>query len=420
MATGASALNAPPRSRSLLRIALWSAGVLVATLVVAAAGLLVAFSVFDSPTYAWRIVVYGESDTGDVAIFPSRPIAAADAPSPLPSAPGPMPETITYPYGQGTRSESLNELLARTDTKAFIVVRDDHVVFEDYPGSTRDAVNTSFSSAKSFDSAMIGAAIADGFIRSVDDPVIRYVPELGGRGFDVLTIRDLLMMSSGIRYIGNDEQPFYMSPFGDDTRTYYSADMRRTALSVTASDAPVGAHFRYNNYHPLIEGLIIERATGMPVAKYLEQRIWQPMGAEFPASWSLDSEQSGFEKMESGLNVRAIDFARFGLLFLHEGYWNGRQILPADWVREATSPLRPDPRVWEVFTQWPTRGGFYKYHWWGLNNPDGTYDFMARGAYDQYIYVAPRKNAVIVRMGNKPDTGMEWGLVLHAIVDALP
>jgi CubicO group peptidase (beta-lactamase class C family) len=331
-----------------------------------------------------------------------------------------MPQTVTYPYGQGTRTESLDALLARTDTRAFIVVRDDSVVFETYPGSTREAVNTSFSSAKSFDSAMIGAAIADGYIGSVDDPVIRYVPELGGRGFDALTIRDLLMMSSGIRYIGNDEQPFYMSPFGDDTRTYYSADMRRVALSVTASDAPVGAHFRYNNYHPLIEGLIIERATGMPVAKYLEQRIWQPMGAEFPASWSLDSEQSGFEKMESGLNVRAIDFARFGLLFLHDGYWNGRQILPAGWVREATSPLRPDPRVWEVFTQWPARGGFYKYHWWGLNNPDGTYDFMARGAYDQYIYVAPRKNVVIVRMGNKPDAGMEWGLVLHAIVDALP
>jgi CubicO group peptidase (beta-lactamase class C family) len=166
--------------------------------------------------------------------------------------------------------------------------------------------------------------------------------------------------------------------------------------------------------------LIIERATGMHVAEYLQEKFWKPMGAEFPASWSLDSEESGFEKMESGINARAIDFARFGLIFLHNGFWNGVQILPEDWVRESTAPLQPDPRTWETMTDLMEYGGYYKYHWWGLNNPDGSYDFYAHGRYDQFIYVAPRKNVVIVRLGDALDGNVLWPLVLHDVVDKLP
>jgi CubicO group peptidase (beta-lactamase class C family) len=146
------------------------------------------------------------------------------------------------------------------------------------------------------------------------------------------------------------------------------------------------------------------------------------MGAEYPASWSLDSEASGFEKMESGINARARDFARFGLIFLRNGYWNGVQILPEDWVRESTGPLRPDPRTWETMPDWPESNGFYKYHWWGINNPDGSYDFYAHGRYDQIIYIAPRKNVVIVRLGQTPsDIPLStWPLAIHNIVDQLP
>jgi CubicO group peptidase (beta-lactamase class C family) len=162
---------------------------------------------------------------------------------------------------------------------------------------------------------------------------------------------------------------------------------------------------------------LIERATGMHVAEYLQERFWKPMGAEFPASWSLDSESSGFEKMESGINARAIDFARFGLIFLHNGFWNGVQILPESWVRESTEPLRPDPRIWETFSYWTDYGSYYKYHWWGINNPDGTYDFYAHGRYDQLVYIAQRKNVVIVRLGDQLDENVMWPLVLHNMVD---
>ena len=147
-------------------------------------------------------------------------------------------------------------------------------------------------------------------ISSVDDPVIKYVPEIAGRGLDTLTIRNLLRMDTGIRYRSEDD---ILAPFSDDALTYYPPDLRQVAFGVQPGKTPIGAAFHYNNFHPLLEGLIIERATGMRVAEYLQERIWKPMGAEFPASWSLDSEASGFEKMESGINARAVDYARFGL-----------------------------------------------------------------------------------------------------------
>ncbi|HET9589646.1 MAG TPA: serine hydrolase [Anaerolineales bacterium] len=382
--------------------------------------LFVAMSIFNSPTYAWRILWYGESDIGDAHVFPERIIEKGATSSIIERGDEASPYEVEYPYQDGTRREVLEDLLKRTGTRAFLILQNDRLIYESYFESARQEVNTSFSTAKSFSSALIGAAIADGYIDSVDDPVIQYVPEIAGRGLDPLTIRDLLLMNSGIRYLHSDEIPFYMAPFSDDALTYYPPDLREVALRVEASGAPIGAAFRYNNYHMLLEGLVIERVSGMHVAEYLQEKFWKPMGAEFPASWSLDSEKSGFEKMESGINARAVDYARFGLIFLHNGYWNGVQILPEAWVAESTQPLHPDPRTWETMTEVPDYGGYYKYHWWGINNPDGTYDFPSHGKYDQIIYIAPRKDVVIVRLGDRLDENVTWALVLHNLVDQLP
>jgi CubicO group peptidase (beta-lactamase class C family) len=400
---------------AILRILLWSLGLIV----LAAVAYIGAVVITNSPTFAFRLLAYGESDIDDRRIFPERAIAKADTPSPLGEGPALVIKDVTYPYAGAARTETLADLLARTKTLAFIVIQNDRVLLESYaPGRTRESVVTSFSTAKSFDSALIGAAIADGLIGSADDPVIKYVPEVAGRGFDTLTVRDLLLMNTGIRYVHDDEQPFWKSAFGDDARTYYSDDLRWAALGVQASQTPVGKAFRYNNYHPLLEGLIIERVTGMHVAEYLEKRIWRPMGAAYDASWSLDSEASGFEKMESGINARPIDFASFGLLFLHGGAFNGQRILPVEWVKQSTMP--PEPRPWEIWQEWPALGGYYSHHWWGLQLADGGYDFFARGKFQQTIYVAPRRNAVVVRFGDHPDEQVLWPLVIRGIVDTLP
>ena len=378
--------------------------------------LFVSLSLFNSPVYALRILTLLRSDTMDYKVFPSRPIENPAVFSRIEKGELAIPESVEYRYKEGTRVETLEDLLKRTGTQAFLMIKDDQLIYENYLESSREEINTSFSVAKSFDSALIGAAIADGLIGSLDDPVIKYVPEIGGRGLDTLTIRNLLRMDTGIRYRSEAE---VLAPFSDDALTYYPPNLRKVALNVQAGGSPIGEAFHYNNFHPLLEGLILERATGMPVAAYLQERIWKPMGAEFPAFWSLDSEVSGFEKMESGINARAVDFARFGLLYLHKGFWNGQQILPVDWVEESISPDPGDSREFEGYPIWKEIGGYYGFHWWGLNNSDGSFDFMARGNLGQLIYVAPRENMVIVRLGSEKDPNVVWSYVAQAIVDQM-
>jgi CubicO group peptidase (beta-lactamase class C family) len=389
-------------------------------LLVLVIGLFIAMSIFNSPMYAWRILSMGTSDTGDIDRFPVRLIANGDSVSPIPVEPGLVPTNVTYQYGGKLRTENLQELIQRTDTAAFIVIRDDRIILQVYHDNEESTPHTSFSVAKSFASALVGAAIADGYIGSVDDGVIRYIPELARRGLDNLTIRNLLRMDTGIRYISADDRPFFLEPFSDDALTYYPPDLRQVALSVEPSGDSIGSAFHYNNFHPLLEGLIIERATGMHVAEYLSKRIWAPMGAEYPASWSLDSQASGFEKMESGINAAAIDFARFGLLYLHNGFFHGSQVLPAKWVAGSTAPDPTDMRPFETMSSWLKLDGYYGYHWWGLKNADGTYDFCASGNLGQLIYVSPRKNMVVVRFGNEPDSGVIWPYVVQPLVNSMP
>ncbi len=278
-------------------------GIVGVSLFVLIVGLFIGLSLYDSPQYAWRILTMLESDTGDINRFPTRTINMGASVSELPKGNTHIPELVTYSYEGNPRTENLQELIARTDTAAFLVLRDDRIVMQVYHNSNYICPTHPSRSPSPFDSAMIGAAIQDGYIGSVDDLVVNYIPEIAGRGLDTLTIRNLLRMDTGIRYISADDRPFFFEPFSDDALTYYPPDLRNIALSVQSSGTPIGQAFHYNNFHPLLEGMIIERATGMLVAEYLQERIWKPMGPEFQASWSLDSETSGFEKMESGVNA---------------------------------------------------------------------------------------------------------------------
>jgi CubicO group peptidase (beta-lactamase class C family) len=224
------------------------------------------------------------------------------------------------------------------------VIQNDAILYEKYYNdAARDTIVTSFSVAKEFTSALIGAALDDGFIQSVDDPITDYLPELAERdsAFTDITIHDLLSMSSGIEYQGTGGLN------GDDSKTYYWPDLRKLALEKTNVIDPPGSYFLYNNYHPLLLGIILERTTNMPVAEYLEAKIWQPIGMEFDGSWSLDSEGTGFEKMESGINGRAIDFAKFGRLYLNNGDWDGTQVLTADWIAQSTRKDTSVDSLWK-------------------------------------------------------------------------
>jgi CubicO group peptidase (beta-lactamase class C family) len=367
--------------------------------------------------YLGRLIRWGLSDIYDYQRFPERVIA--NAPPTFYFSEGAEPEIFTgieYTEDGEVKQAEIDEFLRSTGTTAFIVIQDDTILYENYfNGFQRDSIVTSFSSAKSFNSALIGIAIDEGWIDSVHDPVVKYIPEISRRGLDDLTLKHLLDMSSGIRYLEDENMFPLFAPFSDDAKTYYYPDLRKLALSIQPGDEPVGSYFHYNNYHPLLEGMILERATGQPVAVYLQEKIWKPLGMEYPASWSLDSEKSGFEKMESGINARAIDFAKFGRLFLNNGNWDGRQIISEEWVRATTAPDPADDRPWITFPSYKERGGYYHDHWWGMVREDGHYEFMASGHLGQNIFICPQTDLVIVRYGMEQGPPVSWPEVMRQI-----
>jgi CubicO group peptidase (beta-lactamase class C family) len=357
-----------------------------------------------------RAIVWGESDMDDHRRFPARRVAAGpdrfDFHRPAGGAGTPPHPLRRISVWDDLRlvERDLEPFLTASDTTAFLIVRGDRLLYEGYfNGAGRDQVQTSMSMAKSVLSALVGIAIGEGRINSVEDPITRYVPELAGRDprFGRITLRHLLSMTSGLRYEEG-------GPWGDDTATYYAPDLRKLALEQTEVVEAPGRRFHYNNFNPLLVGLALERAVGMPVATYLEQRLWQPLGMEADGSWSLDSQASGFEKMESGLNARAADFARFGLLFARDGAFRGRQLVPASWVRDPT--LMPT-RVAAA----PARS--YQFFWW-VQDDRSPPAFFARGKYGQHIYVVPDQDLVLVRFG--PHTGYpHWPELLSDIARQL-
>jgi len=363
-----------------------------------------------SPDYVYRAYVWGESDIFDYEKFPSRPIQNG-APA--------FHFKEASPAEAFAPPEGFEALLADSGTTAFLVLRDDTLLYEGYfNGFQRDSWFTSFSVAKSFDSALIGIALSEGLIGSVDDPVITYIPELAGRGLDGLTIRNLLKMDCGVRYRESDLLDI-LAMLGDDSKTYYMPDLRALALTIRPSGEPLGSCFLYNNYHPILEGMILERVTGMTVSEYMQERLWKPLGMEYPATWSINQEGDGLEKLESGLNARAVDFAKFGRLYLNLGRWEGKQILPEDWVIESTEPEVGETRPQAGADRYAEPEGYYKYHWWGTKRENGLYDFTAAGHLGQYIFVRPDQNLVIVRFGTETDTRVDWFLKFPELAQML-
>lgn len=346
-----------------------------------------------------RAIVWMDADVRDYTRFPARTMLESEQPLTFET----REVSVDFELDTGMPGEDLDSFLKQTQTAAFIAIRDDEVIAERYYNGYNEASTvTSFSVAKSFISALIGIALEDGAIGSVDDPVTRYLSELEERDrrFADITIHHLLTMSSGLRF---EEQGL---PWSDDAKTYYATDLRTLALEDTEILEPPGRNFHYNPYNTLLLGLILERATGERVSDFMQDELWQPMGAVAPGTWSLDSHESGFEKMESGLNGRAIDLAKLGLLYLHDGTLNGHAILSEAWVRESTRYAEDSD---------PSRG--YQYQWWIYRDPSFGGWYLARGNKGQFIAVFPEHDLVIARFGI--DFGYEdWTGVLPRLAQA--
>ncbi|MEE8407403.1 MAG: serine hydrolase [Acidimicrobiia bacterium] len=368
-----------------------------------------------SPEYVGRVLTSRESSVDDyLHMFPLRSLSASATPFSFDEDPNEGAVRGAFESVLGV--SDLDAFLAEAETQAFIVIKDDKILYEGYfNGTRRDSVVTSFSVAKSFDSALIGIAIDEGLIGSVDDAITDYLPELADRsiGFEKITIRDLLLMASGLDY---QELRWFLFN-GDDPLTTYYTDQREISLNNTNIIDPPAQYFLYNKYHPQLLGMILERTTGMSVADYTQTRLWDRIGMEYDGAWALDSEGSGFEKMEAGLNARAIDFAKFGRLYLNGGNWDGQQVISAEWVEESTSLAEtthnPDyyarsfgPSIYD------DGNGYYKYMWYGKLREGQPPDIAAEGDHGQFIYMSPANRVIIVRNG----TG--YGIASSEWIDA--
>lgn len=299
--------------------------------------------------------------------------------------------------------ESFEEWAEKSQTTALIVLQRDTIIYERYfNGYKRGSYFHSQSMAKSFISFLIGAAIDDGYIAGVNDPATKYIPELKERdtAFAHITLKHLLQMRAGLKYnTGLFPGTYIHLPWHDEAVGYYHNNVRKHMIKEVDIERSPGKDFEYCNYNTSYLGLVIERATGKTVSAYLEEMLWSKI-MEHNAMFSVDSKKNGFEYMPSRLMAKAIDYARFGQLFLNEGKWHREKIISAQWINTSTAEDTTFNR--ELYPEWFSndyQNIYYGYHWWGYKNDNNTTMYAANGNLGQSIFIIPQKEMVIVHCG---------------------
>lgn len=327
-------------------------------------------------------------------IFPVHRIRAADVPHRFPRG-----AEITLPdsYRYDGADRSVTDFLEETRTVALLVIRDGEIRHERYwLTGGEDVTWMSMSVGKSFVSALVGIAVDDGLITSIEQPITDYVPELQGSAYDGVRIKDVLQMSSGARW--NED---YSDPNSDIAR--YGAVMGSGASldAFTASlvrERPPGTFNYYNSTDTQALGMLLVRATGMTMAAWAEQELWQPLGMAHDAYWITDD--SGMEMAAGGLQVTARDYARLGQLYLQGGRWGDRQIISEAWVRDSLTADAPH-LLPSAHPEFPVG---YGYQWWLPEGDRG--EFSAIGVYNQFVFVDPERRVVIVKLSANPNYGL--------------
>lgn len=294
-------------------------------------------------------------------------------------------------YNSKKIPEKLEKPFEDLQTVAFVVVKNDSLVHEQYwDGFGPDSRSNSFSMAKTFVGVLIGAAIDEGKIKSIEQPVGDFLPEFREGENAKLKIKHLLTMSSGINF---DED--YVSPFAYPAQAYYGDDLRKLTYGYQLTEEP-GLKFKYLSGNSELLAFILERATGKSLSDYMSEKIWIPVGAKNNALWSLDRE-AGIEKAYCCFNSNALDFARIGQLYIDSGKWNGKQIISTEYVLNSVKPADL------VNYDDNSKNTKYGYAWWLIPDYKGHSLYYARGILGQYIICIPDQNMVIVRLGRKRD-----------------
>ena len=272
-------------------------------------------------------------------------------------------------------------------TIAFLVIKDDSIRHEEYWDGYSDTSHTSsFSMAKTFISILVGVAVEEGKIKSIDEPIGDFIPEYKeGKNANV-TIRHLLTMSSGINFTED-----YKNPLGFPAEAYYGSDLRKLIFKYKATEEP-GKLFDYLSGNTELLSFVLSKATGMSLSDYASEKLWKPIEAGHDAFWSLD-HKDGDEKAYCCFNSNARDFARIGKLYLDSGRWNGKQVVPEKYVLESIQPAPTSDKDLNA----PNKR--YGYSWWLLPAYKGHNIFYARGILGQYIIMIPDLKMIVVRLG---------------------
>ena len=307
----------------------------------------------------------------DYKEFPNRAIKTGTA----------QPWLIASDYNQIESTELLNKTHKELQTVAYLIIKNDSIWHESYfDGFDKDSKTNSFSMAKSVVTIALGKAIMDGKIKSLDQKVTDFFPELKGKFAKEVTVGDLSSMASGLSW---DEK--YYSPFSIVTRAYFDDELKEVILGLEINEKP-GKSFKYLSGATQLLAMCIEKATGEFLSDYVSKNFWQPMGAENEALWQLDHENDGIEKAYCCIASNARDFARFGKLYKQNGKWNGKQLLDSAFVKKTITPR---------FEASPE----YGYGWW-MHNFLGKDLYYMRGHLGQFVIVIPKDDLIIVRLGH--------------------
>jgi len=312
------------------------------------------------------------------------------------AAPGELPkaEFITLPESFQLEDSVVQTeaFLAHTNTDGLLIFQGDSVRFEYYGnGFEKSDIHISWSMSKSLISGLVGIALEEGYIQHIDELAIDYVPELVESGYEKVTLKNLLQMSSGIHF--NEDYGDFNSDINRMGR-YFALGMPMAdfAKSLTNEKVP-GTNNHYVSIDTQVLGMILVSATKKSITQYTKEKIWDAIGAQDDAHWIVDN--TGMEFALGGYNATLRDYAKLGILYLDSGRWKGKQVIPEDWVLESTSSQ--DPHVQERIEDGVKKDG-YGYQWW---IPYGSDDeIMMIGVYDQFIYIDPDKDAVIVKLSS--------------------
>lgn len=329
-----------------------------------------------SPIYIQRGIFRNFSDITDYQFFANATVKKGTA----------EPWNLSDNYNQDLPSDAYIDSIADNKSIAFLVIQNDSIIYEQYwRGYSDSSLSASFSMAKSVVSLLMGIAVEEGKVKSIDDFISDYIPEFKREGTDTIRIKDILTMSGGFDWVES-----YMNIFGKTADIYYGDRVQKIVGGLAAAYAP-GKEFYYSSAETQMIGWVIENAYGKTIPELFSEKIWSKIGSEHDALWSLDKE-NGAAKTFCCINSNARDFARLGKLVLQNGMWDSTQIVPAAYVKDATSPASwLKNREGDVVD-------YYGYQFWIMNYKGLNIPYF-RGVKGQFIYVIPEKNAIVVRLG---------------------